>query len=74
MDIFSSVRERELTFIESFLRWTLYIHSIFNEYRLKYTDDISLMAEKKEPKSLLMRMKEDNEKGGLKLKVIIKKN
>jgi len=32
------------------------------------------MAEKKEPKSLLMRMKEDNEKGGLKLKVIIKKN
>ena len=32
------------------------------------------MAEKEEPKSLLMRMKEDNEKGGLKLKVIIKKN
>ena len=74
MDIFSSVRERELTFIESFLCWTLYIHSIFNEYCLKYTDDISLMAEKEESKSLLMRMKEDNEKGGLKLKVIIKKN
>jgi len=32
------------------------------------------MAEKEESKSLLMRMKEDNEKGGLKLKVIIKKN
>ena len=26
----------------------------------------------KEPKSLLMRMKEDNEKGGLKLKIIKK--
>ena len=33
---------------------------------------ISLMA--KEPKSLLMRMKEDNEKGGLKLKIIKQTN
>ena len=46
-----------------------------NITNLRYADDITLMAESEEElKSLLMRMKEDNEKGGLKLKVIIKKN
>ena len=39
---------------------------------LRYGDDITLMAESKEElKSLLMRVKEDSEKAGLKL--IIKK-
>ena len=40
---------------------------------LRYTDDITLMAESEEElKSLLMKVKEENEKPGLKLK--IKKN
>ena len=35
---------------------------------LRYTDDTSLMAEsEEEPKSLLMRVKEQSEKAGLKL-------
>ena len=35
---------------------------------LRYADDTTLMAEsKEEPKSLLMRVKEDTEKAGLKL-------
>ena len=37
---------------------------------LRYADDITLMAESKEElKSLLMRVKEENEKAGLKLKI-----
>jgi len=36
----------------------------------KYADNITLMAESKEElKGLLMRLKEDNEKGGLKLNI-----
>ena len=39
-----------------------------NNYR--YTDDTTLMAESKEElKSLLMRVKEENEKAGLKLNI-----
>ena len=35
---------------------------------LRYTDDTTLMAEsKEEPKGLLMKMKEESEKAGLKL-------
>ena len=37
---------------------------------LRYTDDTTLMAESEEElKSLLMNMKEENEKSGLKLKI-----
>ena len=36
---------------------------------LRYTDDITLMAESEELKSLLMKVKEESEKGGLKLNI-----
>ena len=35
----------------------------------RYADDNSLMAESKESKSLLMKVKEENEKVGLKLNI-----
>ena len=38
---------------------------------LRYTDDTTLMAEsKEEPKSLLMKVKEESEKVGLKLNIL----
>ena len=37
---------------------------------LEYTDDSILMAESKELKSLLMKVKEKSEKGGLKLNIL----
>ena len=41
-----------------------------NNNNLRYTDDTTLMAEsKKELKSLLMKVKEESEKGGLKLNI-----
>ena len=41
-----------------------------NFNNLSYADDITLMAEsKKELKSLLMKMKEESEKAGLKLNI-----
>ena len=41
-----------------------------NINNLRYTDDIILMAESEEDlKSLLMKVKEENEKAGLKLKI-----
>ena len=43
-----------------------------NISNLRYADDTTLMAESKELKSLLMKVKEENEKSGLKLN--IKKN
>ena len=39
-----------------------------NIINLRYTDDTTLMAESEELKSLLMKVKEDSEKVGLKLK------
>ena len=36
---------------------------------VRYTDDTTLMAESKELKSLLMKVKEDSEKVGLKLNI-----
>ena len=36
---------------------------------LRYTDDTTLMAESEEPKSLLMKVKEESEKVGLKLNI-----
>ena len=36
---------------------------------LRYADDTTLMAESEEPKSLLMKMKEESEKVGLKLNI-----
>ena len=36
---------------------------------LRYTDDTTLMAEREELKSLLMKVKEENEKVGLKLNI-----
>jgi len=41
-----------------------------NINNLRYVDDTSLMTEsQEEPKSLLMKVKEDNEKVGLKLNI-----
>ena len=41
-----------------------------NMHNLRYSDDTTLMAEsKKELKSLLMRVKEESERAGLKLNV-----
>ena len=38
-----------------------------NINNLRYADDTTLMAESEEPKSLLMKVKEESEKVGLKL-------
>ena len=40
-----------------------------NINNLRYTDDTTLMAESKELKSLLMKVKEENKKAGLKLNI-----
>ena len=41
-----------------------------NIYKFRYTDDTTLMAEsKKELKSLLMKVKEENEKAGIKVNI-----
>ena len=40
-----------------------------NISNLRYTDDITLMAESEELKSLLMKVKEESEKFGLKLNI-----
>ena len=40
-----------------------------NINNLRYTDDTILMAESEELKSLLMKVKEDSEKAGLKLSI-----
>ena len=40
-----------------------------NTNNLRYADDTTLMAESKELKSLLMKVKEESEKGGLKLSI-----
>ena len=40
-----------------------------NINNLRYADDTTLMAESKELKSLLMKVKEESEKAGLKLKI-----
>ena len=40
-----------------------------NINNLRYTDDTTLMAESEELKSLLMKVKEEHEKAGLKLNI-----
>ena len=40
-----------------------------NINNLRYADDTTLMAESEEPKSLLMKVKEEGEKNGLKLNI-----
>ena len=40
-----------------------------NINNLRYVDDTTLMAESEELKSLLMKVKEENEKAGLKLNI-----
>ena len=40
-----------------------------NINKLRYPDDTTLMAESEELKSLLMKVKEDSEKAGLKLNI-----
>ena len=40
-----------------------------NINKLRYADDTTLMAESKELKSLLMKVKEESEKAGLKLNI-----
>ena len=42
-----------------------------NINNLRYTDDTTLMAESEELKSLLIKVKEDSEKVGLKLNIQI---
>ena len=42
---------------------------MININNLRYTDDTTLMAESKELKSLLMKVKEESEKVGLKLNI-----
>ena len=44
-----------------------------NVNNLRYADDITLMAESEELKSLLMKVKEESEKVGLKLNIQITK-
>ena len=41
----------------------------WNIYNLRYADDTTLMAESEELKSLLMKVKEESEKVGLKLNI-----
>ena len=43
--------------------------AVRNTNNLRYTDDTTLMIESKELKSLLMKVKEENEKVGLKLNI-----
>ena len=45
-----------------------------NISNLRYVDDTTLMAESEELKSLLMKVKEENEKAGLKLNILVKMN
>ena len=40
-----------------------------NTNKLRYADDTTLMAESEEQKSLLMKVKEESEKVGLKLSI-----
>ena len=40
-----------------------------NIYNLRYTDDTTLMAESEELKSVLMKVKEESEKVGIKLNI-----
>ena len=40
-----------------------------NINNLRYADDTTLMAESEEPKSLLMKVKEDSQKAGLRLNI-----
>ena len=40
-----------------------------NMNKLRYADDTTLMAESEELKSLLMKMKEESEKAGVKLNI-----
>ena len=40
-----------------------------NIYNLRYADDTTLMTESEELKSLLMKVKEESEKAGLKLNI-----
>ena len=40
-----------------------------NINNLRYADDTTIMAENEELKSLLMKVKEENEKAGLKLNI-----
>ena len=40
-----------------------------NVNNIRYADDTTIMAESEELRSLLMKVKEENEKAGLKLKI-----
>ena len=52
------------------IAWLLFRIAGRNINNLKYTDDTTLMAESKEElKSLLMKVKEESEKAGLKLNI-----
>ena len=51
------------------LDWMKYKLESRNSNNLRYADDTILMAESKELKSLLMKVKEEGEKVGLKLHI-----
>ena len=60
-----------LRFISSlYIQYTRFLKiCIMNINNLRYADDTTLMAESKELKSLLMNVKEESEKFGLKLNI-----
>ena len=47
----------------------MYSDLLRNINNLRYADDTTLMAEREELKSLLMKVKEESEKAGLKLNI-----
>ena len=47
----------------------LFVYLLMLLYYLRYADDTTLTAESKELKSLLMKVKEESEKVGLKLNI-----
>ena len=47
----------------------VFVYLLMLLYYLRYADDTTLMAESKELKSLLMKVKEESEKVGLKLNI-----
>ena len=47
----------------------LFIHAGRNINNLRYADDSTIMAESEEPKSFLMKVKEESEKVDLKLNI-----